>query len=354
MIPESHVSEISLLEIAHTFTAAGISVVPVASDGTKRPALKKWTEYQHSRASGHTLRDWFTTGNVGIGVVTGTISGGLEMTEIEGRGKGRLADLANVANNSGLGPLWTKLTLGWFEKSPSGGYHWFYRVDWPEGQKPAGNTKLASRPSTATELSINPRQKQQVIAETRGEGGFVVTAPSSGNVHPTGKPWERVTGGPTTIPVLTLDEREDFHSLLGWLNEPLADQLMQEELTPSPRTEGQGLSPATTSRPKPIGGTSSKAGRSSTQRGAPATGEDPGRTSALAPPPGTPTTATGSTSSPHPPSSSRKPPTPSSAPTRFFTMEVITQRPPQRCGLKVMGKNRTQVFLCTNSNRSCR
>jgi putative DNA primase/helicase len=234
---------VNTLQTALQLQAAGISVVPVATDGSKRPA-GNWKEYQTVRANTITIDSWFQNPESGIGVVTGKVSGGLEMAEIEGRGAERIPELATVAAAAGLGQLWTILCTGWLERSPSGGLHWFYRVKYPEGTKPPGNTKIASRPSTATELAGNPRQKKQVIAETRGEGGYVVTAPSAGTVHPTGRPWVRVAGGPDTLPVLSPDEREAFHNILATLHEQDPEQPHQDQLDPLPRTTDiDGITP---------------------------------------------------------------------------------------------------------------
>jgi P4 family phage/plasmid primase-like protien len=223
---------------------AGISVVPVIADGSKRPAVK-WAEYQHTRPSRQQLHDWFTstTTPYGIGVITGRISGNLEMLEIEGRGANQLTELADLATKTGIAELWTRICTGWLELSPSGGIHWFYRVQWADKQKPAGNQKVATRPSTATELATNPKQRKQVIAETRGEGGYTVAAPSNGTCHPTGKPWVRLAGGPDAIPVLTIDERETLHALLGTLHEPDPEPPAQDTLTPHPDTDPDGLRP---------------------------------------------------------------------------------------------------------------
>jgi putative DNA primase/helicase len=236
---------VSILEAALELEAAGISVVPVVKDGSKRPA-GKWAEYQTLRASKETIHGWFDGDRYGLGVVTGRISGNLEMAEIEGRGAERLAELGEIANNSGLGGLWSALCTGWLEQSPSGGLHWFYKVKWPEGQKPPGNVKLASRPSTASELAANSRQRKQVLAETRGEGGYVAVAPSDGTTHPTGRPWVRLAGGPKTVPVLNPDDREMFHALLGLLHEEAPEEAKQETLVPdAPRPDigGGGLTP---------------------------------------------------------------------------------------------------------------
>lgn len=179
---------------------AGISVVPVATDGTKRPATA-WKQYTQQRADIDQLDAWFmregTT--VGVGLITGRVSGNLEMLELEGRAAHHVPELKALADAAGLAELWDRITTGWFELSPSGGPHWFYRID---GADVPGNTKLAAGPDRAT------------LAETRGEGGFVVAAPTGGTAHPTGKAWVRLAGGPATVPTITADEREQLHTLI--------------------------------------------------------------------------------------------------------------------------------------------
>lgn len=242
--PTTKDRQLSTLHTAQQLAAAGLSVVPVMSDGTKRPA-GNWKEYQTLRASNHKLAEWFTTGNYGVGIITGTISGNVEMAEVEGRGADRLPEIAQLAQDSGMGELWARLCSGWLEQSPSGGWHWFYKISYPENFKFPGNTKIASRPSTATELAANPRQRKQVLAETRSEGGFVVMAPSGGTVHPSGKPWVRVAGGPETMPTITPDEREAFHSILGTLHEATPEEANQGtfNVTPVERNPLDGVMP---------------------------------------------------------------------------------------------------------------
>ena len=222
------------LTTALAFHKAGLSVVPVKTDGTKRPQ-GTWKQYTTSRATPEEIHTWFTTGDAGIGVVTGNISGGLEMLEVEGRAAARIPELKDLAHASGLGPLFETITAGWFELSPSGGYHWFYRIT---DQPVPGNTKLAQAPNKET------------TAETRGEGGFVVTAPSTGPVHPTGRPWALLAGGPHTIPTITMAEREALHAVFAQLNEytpeepatPLFPTDLDKAIT-SPSIHTDGTSP---------------------------------------------------------------------------------------------------------------
>ncbi|WP_404285411.1 phage/plasmid primase, P4 family [Glutamicibacter arilaitensis] len=192
----------SILEAATELHHAGCSVVPVMADGSKRPA-GQWKRFTQGHATTTELTEWFNPQSpLGLGIVTGPISGNLEMTEVEAAAAPRLQELADLAHNSGLGDLWTQLCTGWLEQSPSGGYHWFYTI---KDDTVPGNTKIAKD------------HTNQVLAETRGAGGFVITAPSTGGVHPTGLPYVRLSGGPRTIPSITMDEREAFHGILSTL-----------------------------------------------------------------------------------------------------------------------------------------
>ena len=202
---------------------AGLAVVPIKPDGQKRPAVA-WAAYQDAPPTREQVVQWFTTHDTdGLGVVTGAGSGGLEMVEVEGRALDLVTELATLMADNGLADLWDRLNKGWVEATPSGGIHWHYRVtDGPA----ARNTKLARRPATADELAQNPGDKVKVLVETRGQGGFTVIAPSAGRTHPTGRPWVTLTGGPTTIPALTVDERDSLFIVAGALDSmPAPDPL---------------------------------------------------------------------------------------------------------------------------------
>jgi putative DNA primase/helicase len=192
----------TILDTARDLLAHGYSVIPIRTDGSKAPALPAWKRHTTERATDVDLVAWFG-GNLphDLGVVQGAVSGGAELTEIEGRAAARLPELKALADDTGLADLWALVTTGWVEMSPSGGYHFHYRLD---GDVP-GNLKLAR---AADKL---------VLAETRGEGGQVVVAPS--RHHVTGRPWTRLIGGPATAPVITPEQRDAFHGLLRTLDE---------------------------------------------------------------------------------------------------------------------------------------
>jgi putative DNA primase/helicase len=205
----------------------GYSVIPIRTDGSKAPALASWKRHTTERATTDDLHAWFGDDQHDVGVVQGAVSGHAELTEIEGRAVSALPDLKALAHDTGLGDLWDQLTSGWVEMSPSGGLHFHYRL--VDGPVP-GNTKLAR---DADKL---------VLAETRGEGGQVVVAPS--RHHATGRPWARLLGGPATTPVITREQRDEFHAVLRTLDvQPEPPTPAPASTSSAPRTFGDGITP---------------------------------------------------------------------------------------------------------------
>jgi hypothetical protein len=208
------------LTTALRFLAEGISVVPVANDGSKRPALS-WQKYQEQLPTADELLLWFKHDVDGIGVITGKVSGNLEMLELEGRAVSQKMhlDIAEIANNSGLGELWQRLNAGYVEITPSGGLHWLYRVI--DGEIP-GNTKLARKPGENGGVDV--------FAETRSEGGFTITAPSGGSTHPNGGNWTLIGGSIESIPKITMHERAALHQIFAMFDEMPKAQVIQADV----------------------------------------------------------------------------------------------------------------------------
>ena len=210
----------NLLPIALRFFFFFISVVPTANDGSKRPAFA-WQGYQENLPTADELLAWFKDGVEGIGVITGQVSGNLEMLELEGRAVSQKMhlEIGEIANNSGLGDLWQRLNQGYVELTPSGGLHWLYRV--ADGTLP-GNTKLARKPGENGGVDV--------WAETRSEGGFTITAPSGGGTHPSGGNWTLIGGSIETIPTITLTERQGLHDIFAMFDEMPKAEIMRQEV----------------------------------------------------------------------------------------------------------------------------
>lgn len=219
-----------LLSAALELHAAGLCVLPAAEDGSKRPAVD-WKAYQSTRPDEEQLRAWFSGTRTGLGFVCGQVSDGLEMLELEGRAAlaGALDTIAELVEKAGLSDLWDRILRGYVVASPSGGFHFLYRI--ADAPVPP-NTKLAATAANET------------LAETRGEGGWVVTAPSHGSVHPSGRPWVLGSGGPSSIPTITAEERADLHRLVRLLDErPISEPTAASPFQQPRMGSGDGILP---------------------------------------------------------------------------------------------------------------
>lgn len=193
----------NFLEIALSAHAAGLCVVPPRMDGSKAPLPRTWKTFQQARPDPDQLRRWYSDGLTGIGAIPGAVSGNLEALEFDDEES--YLHFKDVADEAGLGAIIARLERGYVESSPGGGRHWLYRCD-----EIGGNTKLATRPD-GTDDHGRPRVK--TLIETRGEGGFIILAPSNGKVHPTGRAYRLLGGGFDTIPALTPAERRELFAL---------------------------------------------------------------------------------------------------------------------------------------------
>lgn len=229
-----------LYTAATAWAAAGCSVVPVNTDGSKRP-VGQWKQYQTTPAGPDDIGDWWGNPHgdhqppeYGIGIVCGAVSGHLEMLEFEGRAvdEGMPEKYREALDDHGQTDLWNTISTGYMEQTPSGGLHFLYRVGDGEAR---GNTKLARRPGPQPGTV-------DVLIETRGTGGFVVVAPSAGTVHPTGKPWTTLLGSPATIPTITVEQRDTLYAIASLLDQMPAHE---PENIPAPIPDLPGSTPGT-------------------------------------------------------------------------------------------------------------
>lgn len=197
----------------------GIQVIPV--DEKKVPLVPGWqktvTRYDLSRFP--------RLG--GIGLATGSISGNIEVIDIDQKYSldGRLFDnykrLVAGINISLLKRLCVAQTR-------SGGFHIIYRCASIER-----NVKLAQRHSTDLERFDNPSDRVRVLIETRGEGGQIVIAPTPG--------YKFLSLDLSNIPTISEEEREILISCARQLNEYYVEP---PSFKPVARTtSSEGLSP---------------------------------------------------------------------------------------------------------------
>jgi len=218
-----------LLTAALDWYDAGYAVIPAHEDGSKRP-FGPWKQYQEQRPTREQLTTWLTDGPyTGIGVITGTASSNVEMVEIENRAivNGSLEFLSDISRRSNIDSIWNAVLQGCSEQSGGGGLHMFIRL---ADQPVPGNLKLANN------------RNNEVLAETRGEGGFVIVAPTPGRTGHHSH-YQLLPGShPTRTPTLTIDERDELHHLIRTLDD---SPTRTPEPTPEPRptTPHTGLTP---------------------------------------------------------------------------------------------------------------
>lgn len=206
--------------------ALGLSVLPPNEDGSKSPTCIEvggrltWEPFQNVPANPEALDRWYEEERrTGVGFVCGAVSRGLELFEFDDRVA--YAQFKDLAAETGLGGLVERLESGYLEDTPGGGIHWLYYCN-----SVRGSTKLARRHKTPGEFTEadrraiakaaeggNVHRPIKVLIETKGEGGYVVVAPSFGDVHPTKKPYRLLRGGIETIPKITPEERDALWGL---------------------------------------------------------------------------------------------------------------------------------------------
>lgn len=185
-----------MIEKAKEYFNLGLSVIPV---GEKKLPIGSWKKNQTE------LIEPKFTDCVGIGLVCGAVSGGLECIDIDSKYDltGKLFDTYKLLIAQADKQLLSKLVV---QSTPSGGYHFIYRCEEIEGNK-----KLANRHTTEAEKAENPKDKMRVLIETRGEHGYFMVAPSEG--------YKIIYGSFDKISVLSVLEREILFVCAKTLNE---------------------------------------------------------------------------------------------------------------------------------------
>lgn len=204
----------------------GLSVLPPKQDGSKSPATimvegkPTWEPFQRTPASAEMVGRWYEAERrTGIGLVCGKVSKDLELFEFDDATAYR--QFKELADATGFGPLVVRIEAGYLECTPGGGYHWLYYCE-----EVRGSTKLAKRyktPDECTEKDLkaiadaaahgNVHRPVQTLIETKGEGGYVVIAPSYGDVHPSKKAYSRLHGSLESIASITPEERDELWTL---------------------------------------------------------------------------------------------------------------------------------------------
>jgi hypothetical protein len=198
---------------AMSYLAAGISCFPIAADGSKAPASwllpsewderaqrnkRSWKIFQQRLPTINEITTWEQLARIhgelyGLAIVCGAISGGMEVIDLDN------FDLVTpwAANVLAAAPdLLDGLVL---VESPRPGLHIYFRS--PACER---NQRVAREQVVDTESG---KPIIVTLAETRGEGGYIVAPASPGVCHPSRRPYIIAQGNVLEIPMLTIDER---------------------------------------------------------------------------------------------------------------------------------------------------
>ena len=186
-----------ILRTVREYAQAGLSVIPVRTDGSKTPVVV-WKRYQSEPPLADELDVWFDhTSPPGIGIVCGLVSGALEVIDHDG---GLFEEWGHLVEAQAPGLL-RRLTVIKTPRDP-GGYHVYYRCT---GTTIPGNMKLAAEINNADSTG---KVTRRTLIETRGEGGFVVAPGSPPACHTSGRPYRHIAGPPLTqIAEISPEER---------------------------------------------------------------------------------------------------------------------------------------------------
>ncbi len=193
----------------------GLCAYPAAghtdSATPKRP-FGKWRDYQTRRPTDAQLTQLYAHNRLTtVGLICGAISDGLECLDFDT--KDGYQRFRAVVTTSGLAPVFQRIEAGYSEQSPKG-IHLLYFCEVVDGSK---------------------KLNEQLKIETRGEGGYVVVAPSTLPQGDTTKRYQLISGGLDSIARISRADREALHALIRDLN------VLQPNLAQASGQPSQGL-----------------------------------------------------------------------------------------------------------------
>jgi len=199
------------LELARKYVAAGLSVLPIAADGSKAPDGRvlpripdpanpdrhksSWLPLQERLPTDEELIRWFGDGRRGIGIIGGAISGRLETLDFDHQADHIFPAWCSLVEAERPG-LIDRLTV---TRTPKPGCHASYRC--PDAVIP-GNVDIALDPAPAS-------KRERVLIQTRGEGGYALAPGCPAACHPTGRLYEHYSGPELcNVNTITPEERD--------------------------------------------------------------------------------------------------------------------------------------------------
>jgi len=170
------------------YNKAGLSALPCKLVDKYPSMLKTWRNFMKERPTEYdlsTFRNYKDGNTFGVCIICGAVSGNLEVVDIDNHlGNAEHVFTALISIDE-VSEIISQNDIP-IERTPSGGYHLFYKCE-----KIEGNQKLAI-------------DDKITVIETRGEGGLIVCAPSKG--------YDLQAGSITDIPVISEEDRDTLLS----------------------------------------------------------------------------------------------------------------------------------------------
>lgn len=193
-------SSASLSEVARSYIDHDLAVIPLCVDGSKKPKIA-WKAFMKVMPTVEQAKAWWAT-PFGMGVITGSVSGWLEVFDFD-------------LEASTIFPAWYRMVKEIalrlpIVRTPSGGYHVYYRCPVICGSKEIAcisTAEFMAEEAKQKELG-NQNKIKKILIETRGEGGYVVGVASPAGVHARNIPYVQIAGPELPeVPTITPNER---------------------------------------------------------------------------------------------------------------------------------------------------
>ncbi len=215
-----------VIQSALDYVRAGLSVVPIRTDGSKKPPVF-WTVWQSRLPSEYEIRQFFRN-DVGVAIIGGVVSGNLEIIDFDRADRIDPWIALVEAKSPGLVARLSRI------RTPKGGAHFYYRSETPVD----GNAKLAQEPPSISAATGTPNPN--TLIETRGEGGYVLAPGSPASCHPKNLTYDHVSGPEITqVSTITREERsvllEAAKSFSTW-TPVVVDRPTSSPISPGDRT----------------------------------------------------------------------------------------------------------------------
>jgi hypothetical protein len=269
----------NILEIALKFTGAGLSVIPIAVDGSKGPDTSAlptiwderekrnrhvWEPFRENIATNDQVRAWWANRIPrGIGVIGGKVSGNLVIVDFDCK-MGQPSVWPEFRQACEDHDLLDIIKSGALVKTPAGGYHLYLRARAGDCPTTKVAYKLTPIPDPLPEgaeirnkryyhgpdekgLPIVVKDGNQYAKwgciETKAEGGYVVAPGSPGKCHPSGKQYKLVHGDICNIPIIEPDQMVSIFAMASLVNEWVDSDDEYERVAPQPSSGVDGIRP---------------------------------------------------------------------------------------------------------------